>query len=171
VGSISDIVKGALSESGLEPERLEIEITETAVLNDMEHAILVLEELSSIGVRISLDDFGTGYSSLSYLHKLPLDKLKIDKSFVDDLIENNRSRTLLKGITVLGKALELKIVVEGVESSDQFELLKNRYEVDFVQGFYFSKALNKNDAIQYIQNSNKNAFLQRASQYQSQNVA
>ncbi len=151
VGSITDIVKNALEESGLTPSRLEIEITETAVLYDMDHAILVLEELSSLGVRISLDDFGTGYSSLSYLHKLPLDKLKIDKSFVDDLIVNQRSRTLLKGITVLGKALELKIVVEGVESKEQFDLLKNLYEVDFVQGFYFSKALSQNDANQYLQ--------------------
>jgi len=134
VGSIVTMVKEALGNSGLAPSRLEIEITETAILNDMEHAVLVLEELSSLGVRISLDDFGTGYSSLSYLHKLPLDKLKIDKSFVDDLIENQRSRTLLKGITVLGKALELKIVVEGVESKEQFELLREQYEVDFVQG-------------------------------------
>lgn len=151
VGSIANIVKSALTETGLEPHRLEIEITETAILNDMEHAVLVLEELSQLGVRISLDDFGTGYSSLSYLHKLPLDKLKIDKSFVDDLTESERSRTLLKGITVLGKALELKIVVEGVETREQFELLKNSYQVDFVQGFYFSKALSSVDAALFIE--------------------
>ncbi len=151
VGSITDIVKTALQDSGLKPSRLEIEITETAILYDMEHAILILEEISALGVRISLDDFGTGYSSLSYLHKLPLHKLKIDKSFIDDLTENARSRTLLKGITVLGKALELKIVVEGVETKDQFDLLVKEYEVDFIQGFYFSKALNKNDAYAYLQ--------------------
>ena len=150
VGSITDVVKMALTDSGLDPSRLEIEITETAILNDMEHAILVLEELSTLGVRISLDDFGTGYSSLSYLHKLPLDKLKIDKSFIDDLIENPRSRTLLKGITVLGQALGLKIVVEGVETKDQFDLLKERYEVDFVQGFHFSKALSKTGAADFL---------------------
>ncbi len=153
VGSITNIVRTALENSGLNPSRLEIEITETAILNDMDHAILVLEELSDIGVKISLDDFGTGYSSLSYLHKLPLDKLKIDKSFIDDLTNNNRSRTLLKGITVLGKALELKVVVEGVETKEQFDLLRELYDVDFVQGFYFSKALSKNDAISFIKTS------------------
>lgn len=172
VGSIVTMVKEALGNSGLAPSRLEIEITETAILNDMEHAVLVLEELSSLGVRISLDDFGTGYSSLSYLHKLPLDKLKIDKSFVDDLIENQRSRTLLKGITVLGKALELKIVVEGVESKEQFELLREQYEVDFVQGFYFSKALSKENASDYIFRSNDSSnTTYDDQQIQRQNVA
>ncbi len=155
VGSITNVVKMALNDSGLGPARLEIEITETAILNDMEHAILVLEELSTLGVRISLDDFGTGYSSLSYLHKLPLDKLKIDKSFIDDLIETPRSRTLLKGITVLGQALGLKIVVEGVETKDQLDLLRERYEVDYVQGFHFSKALTKEHASDFLRLSNE----------------
>ncbi len=172
VGSIVDMVKGALKDSGLEPSRLEIEITETAILNDMEHAVFVLEELSALGVRISLDDFGTGYSSLSYLHKLPLDKLKIDKSFIDDLIENQRSRTLLKGITVLGKALELKIVVEGVETSEQFDLLKKHYDVDFVQGFYFSKALTKENAADFIFASRESmSVVDEIEDYNTQHVA
>ncbi len=141
VGSITEAVHQALQETGLAPHRLEIEITETAVLNDMAHAILVLEELSEMGVRISLDDFGTGYSSLSYLHKLPLDKIKIDKSFVDDLVSSERSKTLLKGITAMGKALDLKLVVEGIESQQQFDLLRDHYHVDFMQGYFFSKAL------------------------------
>ena len=171
-GSIVTMVQEALNESGLAPSRLEIEITETAILNDMEHAILVLEELSILGVRISLDDFGTGYSSLSYLHKLPLDKLKIDKSFVDDLTENQRSRTLLKGITVLGKALELKVVVEGVETKEQFNLLKEHYEVDFVQGFYFSKALTMESAADYINIRNDPAYTTTQKEpFEAQNVA
>jgi len=141
VGSIIEAVSKALNTTGIEPHRLEIEITETAVLNDMDHAVIVLETLSDMGVRISLDDFGTGYSSLSYLHKLPLDKLKIDKSFIDDILESDRSQTLLKGITAMGKALDLKLVVEGIESQAQFDLLAQNYDIDFVQGFYFSKAL------------------------------
>ncbi len=152
VGSVTDAVKSALKETGLDPSRLEIEITETAVLNDMTHAIIVLEQLSDLGVRISLDDFGTGYSSLSYLHKLPLDKLKIDKSFIDDITTSPRSRTLLKGITALGKALELKVVVEGIETEEQLEMLRNDYEVDLVQGWYFSKALPGDEAKAYVTN-------------------
>lgn len=149
VGSITESVAEALSTTGLEPWRLEIEITETAVLNDMSHAVVVLEKLSDLGVKISLDDFGTGYSSLSYLHKLPLDKLKIDKSFVDDLTESERSKTLLKGITAMGKALDLKLVVEGIESQHQFDLLQEFYSVDYVQGYYFSKPLPERDAIEF----------------------
>lgn len=156
VGSVTNLVRSALENSGLPANRLEIEITETAILNDMNHAVMVLEELSELGVKISLDDFGTGYSSLSYLHKLPLDKLKIDKSFVDDLTHDERSKTLLKGITVLGKALGLKVVVEGVETKEQFELLKRSYNVDFVQGFYFSKALSNVDATEFLQHTNNN---------------
>ncbi|MEO0328585.1 MAG: EAL domain-containing protein [Pseudomonadota bacterium] len=151
VGSITEAVRHALDVTGLEPNRLEIEITETAVLNDMVHAIRVLEEISEMGVRISLDDFGTGYSSLSYLHKLPLDKLKIDKAFVDDLENSARSRTLLKGITALGRALELKVVVEGIENENQFILLRDQYPVDYVQGYFFSKALPADLALQYVE--------------------
>lgn len=171
VGSITNIVSDALQQSGLNPARLEIEITETAILNDMDHAILVLEELSDLGVKISLDDFGTGYSSLSYLHKLPLDKLKIDKSFIDDLTTNKRSRTLLKGITVLGKALELKIVVEGVETKEQFNLLKELYDVDFVQGFYFSKALSQNDATLFLNRKEPSNTINQEIETQIKNVA
>ena len=150
VGSVVDSVKAALESTGLPPHRLEVEITETAVLNDIGYACSVLEEISALGVRISLDDFGTGYSSLSYLHKLPLDKLKIDKSFVDNVVESQRSRTLLKGITVLGKALDLKIVVEGIETQEQFDLLHNKYNIDFVQGYLFSRALPAEDALEFV---------------------
>ena len=152
VGSVIDAVETALRETGLDPSRLEIEITETAVLNDMGYAVTVLDALSTMGVRISLDDFGTGYSSLSYLHKLPLDKLKIDKSFIDDLTNSTRSQTLLNGITVLGKALGLKVVVEGIETKEQFDMLKQSYEVDFAQGFFFSKALDASAAKTYASN-------------------
>ena len=154
VGSITEAVAIALEATGLDPARLEIEITETAVLNDMSHAAFVLEKLSEMGVRISLDDFGTGYSSLSYLHKLPLDKLKIDKSFIDDLIESERSQTLLKGITAMGKALDLKLVVEGIENQQQFDLLRDRYAIDYVQGYYFSKPMPENDAIEFARHFN-----------------
>lgn len=154
VGSITNAVRQALMTTGLDPHRLEIEITETAVLNDMSHAILVLEKISELGVRISLDDFGTGYSSLSYLHKLPLDKLKIDKSFIDDIESSERSQTLLAGITAMGKALDLKVVVEGIENKKQLDLLRDRYDVDYVQGYFFSKALPADDAREFADRFN-----------------
>jgi len=163
VGSVINAVQSALDETGLDPSRLEVEITETAVLNDMGHAIVVLEKLSDMGVRISLDDFGTGYSSLSYLHKLPLDKLKIDKAFIDDITTSARSRTLLKGITVLGKALELKVVVEGIETEEQLKLLRQDYEVDLVQGWFFSKALPEDKARAYVNNFYNQDNAQQAS--------
>lgn len=150
IGSIVDSVQNALQQTGLEAHRLEVEITETAVLNDLTHATLKLEELSKLGVKISLDDFGTGYSSLSYLHKLPLNKVKIDKSFVDDIGTSERSRTLLKGITALGRALELKIVIEGIETVDQVAMLKTQYEVDFMQGYFFAKAMPSKEAAIYL---------------------
>ena len=117
----------------------------------MTHANIILDKLSKMGVRISLDDFGTGYSSLSYLHKLPLDKLKIDKSFIDEITVSERARTLLKGVTVLGKALELKVVIEGIETREQFDLLRENYDVDFVQGWFFSKALPEDEARAYAE--------------------
>ena len=149
VSSVIDSIRNALETSGLEPHRLEVEITESAVLNDITHAAELLDELHTMGVSVSLDDFGTGYSSLSYLHKLPLDKLKIDKTFVDDLEHSERSRTLLSGITALGKALKLKVVVEGVESEQQLQLLEKNYDVDFIQGYYFSKPLPAAESIAY----------------------
>ncbi len=173
VGSVIQAVQEALEISGLAPERLEVEITETAVLNDMSHAILVLEKLSEMGVKISLDDFGTGYSSLSYLHKLPLDKMKIDKSFIDDIAESQRSRTLLKGITALGKALKMKVVIEGIETEEQFKLLQSKYEVDFVQGWYFSKALPSDQARDYVlaYHSNQNKQIGKIGGEREQKVA
>src|SRR5690606_19272370 len=94
-------VQSALKNSGLAPERLEIEVTETALLDDKASTRNFVEELKKLGVRIALDDFGTGYSSLSYLHTLPLDKVKIDRSFLIDVTQNKRSLELLKGIVNL----------------------------------------------------------------------
>ncbi len=134
-------IKDALARSNLDAGRLEIEVTETAILDDMNQANMILSELSDIGVRISLDDFGTGYSSLSYLHNLPLHKVKIDRSFVSDIGTNERSMTLLIGITSLAAALGLKIVIEGIETEDQLALITNNVTVDELQGFYFSRPI------------------------------
>ncbi|WP_027061219.1 putative bifunctional diguanylate cyclase/phosphodiesterase [Mesorhizobium loti] len=134
-------VRDALISSGLAAGRLEIEVTETALLDDKSLTRQYLDELKQLGVRIALDDFGTGYSSLSYLHKLPLDKIKIDRSFLIDVTQNSRSLELLKGIVNLSRPLGLSVTVEGVETFEQLKILALQVKPDLVQGFLFGAAL------------------------------
>jgi len=138
---IVDKVKSALQVAGLAPHRLEIEVTETALLDDKSSTRIFLEELKAIGVRIALDDFGTGYSSLSYLHTLSLDKVKIDRSFLMDVTQNARSLELLKGVVNLSRGLGLQVTIEGVETFDQLKILSQTVKPDLVQGFLFGAAL------------------------------
>ena len=138
---VSAMVKEALFSTGLAPRRLEVEVTEGAILDDQVATSAVLADLRKLGVKVALDDFGTGYSSLSYLNNLPLDKVKIDQSFVRQIAQNNRSLKLVKGVTQLAKELGLMVTVEGVETLEQFELLKENAHIDLVQGFLFGAAL------------------------------
>jgi EAL domain-containing protein (putative c-di-GMP-specific phosphodiesterase class I) len=138
---IIDRVREALSNSRLAPHRLEIEVTETALLDDKALTRNYIEEMRQIGVRIALDDFGTGYSSLSYLHTLPLDKIKIDRSFLLDVTRSQRSLELLKGIVNLSRPLGLLVTVEGVETFEQLKILASEVRPDLLQGFLFGSAL------------------------------
>lgn len=134
-------VRDALSQSGLASHRLEIEVTETALLDDKSATSELITEIKALGVKIALDDFGTGYSSLSYLHKLPLDKIKIDRSFLMDVAADPRSLTLLQGIVEMSRPLGLAVTVEGVETFDQLRILAQQVRPDLVQGFLFGSAL------------------------------
>ena len=140
---VVEMVSAALEGSGLEPHRLEIEVTETALLDDKLLTIALLNELKGLGVRIALDDFGTGYSSLSYLHTLPLDKVKIDQAFLSDITFDDRSLDLLKGIVTLSRRLGLTIALEGVEDFEQLKLIMKVAEPDLLQGFLFGSALSE----------------------------
>lgn len=140
-GDIVDLVRRTLESSGLAPHRLEIEVTETALLDDKASTRKYLEELKALGVRVALDDFGTGYSSLSYLHTLPLDKVKIDGSFLVDVTGNKRSLELLKGVVNLSRPLGLSVTMEGVETFEQLKLLADSVKPDLVQGFLFGSPL------------------------------
>jgi len=140
---IIQIVKDALSEAELEPSRLELEVTESIMLDNIDEAVAILHQLKELGVRVSLDDFGTGYSSLNYLNELPLDKVKIDRSFVLDLHTNPKSLTLVQAVTALGQKLDLTVVVEGIETEDQLQLLMSNAPVDEIQGYLFSKPANE----------------------------
>lgn len=141
--NVVEVVRNALESSGLESHRLEIEITETALLDDKLLTISLLNELKALGVRIALDDFGTGYSSLSYLHTLPLDKVKIDQAFLSDITFDDRSLDLLKGIVTLSRRLGLTITLEGVEDFEQLKLIMKLAEPDLLQGFLFGSALSE----------------------------
>ncbi len=138
---VTEVVSRILKKTGLEPNRLEVEVTESCMLEDVDSTNEMLTKLSRLGVRISLDDFGTGFSSLSYLHTLPLDKVKIDRSFIENIHSDDKSLVLLEGISNLSHSLGLKVVVEGIETADQLSLLQERIHVDEVQGFLFGKAL------------------------------
>ncbi|MDY6806488.1 MAG: EAL domain-containing protein [Cyanobacteriota bacterium] len=129
-----------LQATKLQPECLELEVTETAAMQDMKATISILRELQGMGIKISLDDFGTGYSSLWTLKKLPLNKLKIDKSFIRDAIGDSNDMAIIRAIISMGHELGLKVVAEGVETKEQLELLRS-IKCDAIQGYFFSRPL------------------------------
>jgi diguanylate cyclase (GGDEF)-like protein len=137
-GNLLETVANALDRSGLPAGLLELELTESLLLQDQEAAIKTIGELKKMGVKLSIDDFGTGYSSLSYLKRLAVDKLKIDQSFVRDLARNPEDAAIARAIILLGHTLQLSVIAEGVETAPQLAFLKNE-GCDEVQGFYFSR--------------------------------
>jgi len=145
-----DVIKDILNRIGLEPKYVEFEITESVFLSDSDLAIDQLSKLREYGIKISIDDFGTGYSSLSYLKDLPIDILKIDKSFIDNIQESNKNLCLAESIVTLGHTLQLKLVAEGVENEDQLKLLK-QLKCEYIQGYLISRPLHSIDLIKFIQ--------------------
>jgi diguanylate cyclase (GGDEF)-like protein len=143
--NIPALVCETLGNTGLTPNRLEIEITETLLLQDTRRTRLALEQLQALGVRVSLDDFGTGYSSLSYLHSFPLHKVKIDQSFLNDVAANSRMLTLLRGMARLSAELGLRVAVEGVETQEQLALLEAEGTIDEVQGYLFGRPVSSTE--------------------------
>jgi EAL domain-containing protein (putative c-di-GMP-specific phosphodiesterase class I) len=133
-------VKAALDESSLEPGYIELELTESAIMHNPEQSAATLQALSAMGVHISIDDFGTGYSSLSYLRRFPLDKLKIDRSFVRDLMSSPDDASIVKAIISLAHNLRLRVVAEGVETSEQLNYLRE-LGCDQYQGYFCSPAV------------------------------
>ena len=128
----------ALEETGFDAKYLEIEVTETMAMTDVEHTVNVLNKIHSLGVSISMDDFGTGYSSLASLKTIPFDVLKIDRSLVCDVNDNDTSRRITSAIVAMGKALKMVVLAEGVETDEQSKLLTD-LGCDMAQGYYYSK--------------------------------
>jgi predicted signal transduction protein with EAL and GGDEF domain len=133
-------INQVLTETGVAPEHLTLELTETVTMRDEQRTTRILSELRKLGVRLCIDDFGTGYSSLSYLRRFALDILKIDRSFVTDMLDNSESQEIVKTILSLGRNLRMKVVAEGVETCEQMTLLKS-LGCEFAQGYLFSKPL------------------------------
>src|ERR1700733_7238492 len=144
-----DLVRSALFDHDLAPQYLEIELTETTVMDHADGSVAILEELSRLGVLVSIDDFGTGYSSMSYLRRFPIDKLKIDRSFIKDLTTHKDAASIVKAIISLGHSLQLKVVAEGVETAQQLEQLRE-LGCDQFQGFYRSAAVPAGEIAKFI---------------------
>ena len=131
-------VKQVLAETGLAPERLELEITESILINDTQAALVILSALKEIGVNIAMDDFGTGYSSLGYLNSFPFDKIKIDRSFISTISDTDKSTAIVKSVISLGRSLSMITTAEGVETSEQSRFLRQEGCTE-VQGYFFGR--------------------------------
>lgn len=142
------IVKNILAETNFDPSRLEIEITESTLMEKSANNINALKFLKSLGIKITIDDFGTGYSSLSYLNSFPIDKLKIDRSFVAQ-IASKQEPVIIGAIISMAHSLGIKVIAEGVETKDQFDFLKNN-RCDEIQGYYYSRPLSSDDIKEFF---------------------
>ena len=140
-----DEIREILKLSGIPPEQLEIEITESIMIDSVDKALQCIDELRSMGIKIAIDDFGTGYSSLSYLHRFPANLLKIDKSFIDKMNTSDSSRQYVAAIITIGHVMGFDVISEGVEEEEQLETLKS-IGCDYVQGFIWGRPMSQEDA-------------------------
>jgi diguanylate cyclase (GGDEF)-like protein/PAS domain S-box-containing protein len=144
------VINNALRQTLLPAKNLILELTESMMMSNIEAHVLELQTLKELGVHVSIDDFGTGYSSLSYLRRLPIDELKIDKSFIDDIDSNENDRDIVRSIITLGHNLHLKVVAEGVEKQTQLDFLKDN-SCDIIQGYFYSKPLTATALVEFLE--------------------
>ena len=140
-----------LEESGLEPQYLELEITEGIMMGDNQIAMRFLSEMHALGVQLSIDDFGTGFSSLSYLKNLPVHKLKIDQSFVRDIQTDESDAAIIRSIISLGHRLNLRVIAEGVETQEQLDFLRIR-GCDEIQGYFYARPMPAESFAGFVKN-------------------
>jgi len=146
---LPEVVRGLLQAWDQRPERLTFEITESALMADPATALEVLERIASIGCKLSLDDFGTGYSSLAYLQQLPIDELKIDRSFVVAMMRDDNAAVIVRSVVRLAKGLGLSVVAEGVESEEAFKALR-ALGCDQVQGYWSGPAMSGDQLLSWL---------------------
>jgi EAL domain-containing protein (putative c-di-GMP-specific phosphodiesterase class I) len=150
--TLRNIVAETLQHTNLDPQFLELEITESIAMHDVEATRAILSHLHKMGVHLSIDDFGTGYSSLAYLKKFPLDTLKIDKSFVRNLANDPQNSGIIRAIMTLGKGFNLRVIAEGVETEAERECLRS-FQCEEMQGYLTSPPLSADDATEFLINS------------------
>ena len=144
-----DIIKSIPEKTGMDLKHLEIEITESVLMNSFEHNLKLINQMKELGCSIALDDFGTGYSSFNYLTQIPIDTLKIDKSFIDGICSNEKDRCIADSIIDLAHKMDISVVAEGVEDNEQLQILQDQF-CDTLQGYLFSKPLNSTDFIELL---------------------
>jgi EAL domain-containing protein (putative c-di-GMP-specific phosphodiesterase class I) len=154
---IVEHVKSALGSSELAPERLDLEITETVLLQEEATTLATLHQLRALGARISMDDFGTGYSSLAYLRSFPFDKIKIDRTFVTDMLARKDCRAIVRAVAGLARSLDICTVVEGIENREQFEMARQE-RCDEGQGFYFSRLIPEREIKEFLRHRRDELF-------------
>jgi EAL domain-containing protein (putative c-di-GMP-specific phosphodiesterase class I) len=147
-------VQSILTETGLDPAALELEITESAIMQESEKAIAMLQAMREMGIRITMDDFGTGYSSLSYLKRFPISSLKIDRSFIAEVLSDADDAEISRAIIAMAHGMKLKVVAEGVETAEQLEFLR-REGCDEAQGYYFARPMPAEEFSRWFQTRGK----------------
>jgi diguanylate cyclase (GGDEF)-like protein len=146
---LAELVTRMLEETGINPGSLELELTESSIMENSAQTVKILQEIRTMGVKLAIDDFGTGYSSLSYLNRFPIDKIKIDRSFVKDIPENKENMALTRAIIAMAHSLSLKVVAEGVETVEQMDFLR-RHCCAIVQGYHVSRPLSAPDMLSFM---------------------
>ena len=144
-------IQSVIRESGIPAKNVELEITESIMIDSAEEAMRCINRLKSMGITMAIDDFGTGYSSLSYLNKIPVDTLKIDKAFIDPLTLNESSKKYVEAIISIGHILNFKVISEGVETPEQLETLKS-IGCDYIQGYIWGETMPPEKAIELVKN-------------------
>ncbi len=162
-GKLLGTIRRALHDARLDPSYLEVEVSESALMSDPEESVNILKQLSEMGVLVSVDDFGTGYSSMSYLQRFPIDKLKIDRTFINEVTSSNDDASIVSAIVSLGHTLKLKVIAEGVETPEQLEFLQ-MLGCDQYQGYHHSAAMPANELADLIRGGGRQQALAAAQQ-------
>lgn len=152
--ALPQVIKRVLDKTGFPPKCLELELTESLLINNIEHAVEMMYQFKDMGIKLSIDDFGTGYSSLSYLKQFPVDRLKIDKSFIKEMVSDTNDAAIVNAIINLGHSLNLEVLAEGVEHEYQKDFIQS-HDCDFAQGYYFKPPDSADIIIQFIESFNQ----------------